>query len=131
MPFDELDSPRNYLSKLQRYPRIYQNTNSLSHTGDYVSACLDCWEKRAPWGTYNVTNTHWISTKEIVELLCKHLTPGREYVFFPDDREFYSSAAKVPRSNCILDNAKLRNAGVKIPEVRESLVTALRNWTPV
>ena len=47
IPFDEFDNARNYLSKLQRYAKVYDNTNSVSHRGDFVRACLDLWERRA------------------------------------------------------------------------------------
>jgi len=56
IPFDEFDGPRNYLSKVQRYAKVYDNVNSISHRADFVRACLDLWERRAPFGTYNVTN---------------------------------------------------------------------------
>src|SRR5208282_2036906 len=56
IPFDEFDSARNYLSKMQRYPKVYDNVNSISHRADFVKVCLDLWERRAPFGIYNVTN---------------------------------------------------------------------------
>src|SRR5205814_1895757 len=43
IPFDEFDNTRNYLSKVQRYAKVYDNVNSLSHRGDFVNACLDLW----------------------------------------------------------------------------------------
>src|SRR5712664_3452907 len=52
IPFDEFDSPRNYLSKVQRYAKVYENVNSLSHRADFVRACLDTWERRVPFGIY-------------------------------------------------------------------------------
>src|SRR5205807_1423806 len=36
IPFDGEDNARNYLSKVQRYPKVYDNINSLSHRGDFV-----------------------------------------------------------------------------------------------
>jgi dTDP-4-dehydrorhamnose reductase len=44
IPFDEFDDSKNFLSKIQRYPRVYDNVNSLSHRGDFARACLDLWE---------------------------------------------------------------------------------------
>ena len=41
IPFDEFDNPRNYLSKVQRYSKVYDNVNSISHRADFVKACLD------------------------------------------------------------------------------------------
>ena len=31
IPFDEFDNARNYLSKVQRYAKVYDNVNSISH----------------------------------------------------------------------------------------------------
>ena len=41
IPFDEFDNARNYLSKVQRYSKVYDNVNSISHRADFVKACLD------------------------------------------------------------------------------------------
>ena len=36
IPFDEYDSPRNYLTKLIRYDKLLDAENSVSHLGDFV-----------------------------------------------------------------------------------------------
>jgi len=38
IPFDEFDNGRNYLSKVQRYAKVYDNVNSISHRADFVNA---------------------------------------------------------------------------------------------
>ncbi len=130
IPFDEFDNSRNYLSKLQRYPKIYDNVNSISHRGDFVRACLDLWEKRAPFGTYNVTNRGFVTTRQAVALIEKILKPGRKFEFWKDDNEFYRQAAKTPRSNCVMDVSKLLAAGVPMRDVHEALEDSLKNWKP-
>ncbi len=130
IPFDEFDSPRNYLSKVQRYAKVYDNVNAISHRADFVRACLDCWFQRVPWGTYNVTNPGWVTTREVVALVQKHIAPHRKFEFWENDAEFYQVAAKTPRSNCVLDTSKLLKAGVKIRPVEEALEESLRNWRP-
>jgi len=128
MPFDEVDCPQNYLSKLLRYERTYDNINSLSHRGDFVRACLDLWEKHAAPGIYNVTNPGFVSTRQVVDIICRTLSPGRCFTFWESDEEFYRHAALAPRSNCVLDTAKLLSAGVSIRPVEEALEHALLNW---
>ncbi len=128
IPFDELDGPRNFLSKLQRYPQVYDNVNSLSQRRDFVEACLDLWEQRAPFGIYNVTNPGYVSSREVVQMIKKFLHPNRTFEFWKSDEEFYRSAAHAPRSNCILDVSKLLATGVKMRPVREALEDSLRNW---
>ena len=128
IPFDEFDHARNYLSKVQRYAKIYDNVNSISHRGDFAAACLDLWRRRAPFGTYNVTNPGFVTTRQVVALVERHLKPARRFEFWASDQEFYKEAAKTPRSNCVLDTTKLLAVGVKIRPVIEALEYSLQNW---
>jgi dTDP-4-dehydrorhamnose reductase len=130
IPFDEFDNARNYLSKVQRYPKVYDNVNSISHRADFVKACLDTWELHAPSGIYNVTNPGFITTKHVVQLIEKHLKPAKNFEFWASDEEFYTVAAKTPRSNCVMDVSKLLAAGIKIRPVEEALEDSLKNWKP-
>jgi dTDP-4-dehydrorhamnose reductase len=130
IPFDEFDNARNYLSKVQRYSKVYDNVNSISHRADYARACLDLWDLRAPFGTYNVTNPGFVTTRHVVGLVEKILKPARRFEFWASDEEFYRVAAKTPRSNCVLDTTKLLAAGVKIRGLEEALEDSLRNWKP-
>jgi dTDP-4-dehydrorhamnose reductase len=131
IPFDGFDGPRNSLSKLQRYPKVHDNINSFSHRGDFVRACLDLWERKAPFGVYNVTNPGAIATRRIVEMIQRVLKPARPFEFFTGDAEFYQTGVKAPRSNCILDTAKLLAVGVKLRRVEQAMEDALQNWKPI
>ncbi|HEY4417434.1 MAG TPA: sugar nucleotide-binding protein [Verrucomicrobiae bacterium] len=130
IPFDEFDNARNYLSKVQRYAKVYDNVNSISHRTDFVKACLDTWELRAPFGIYNVTNPGFVTTHHVVEQIEKILKPARKFAYWANDAEFYQVAAKTPRSNCVMDVAKLLSVGVKIRDVETALADSLRNWKP-
>jgi dTDP-4-dehydrorhamnose reductase len=130
IPFDEFDNKRNYLSKVQRYARVYDNVNSISHRADFVKACLDLWELRAPFGIYNVTNPGFVTTRHVVEQIEKILKPARKFKFWANDAEFYQVAAKTPRSNCVMDVSKLLTVGVKIRGVEEAIEDSLKNWKP-
>ena len=130
IPFDEFDNKRNYLSKVQRYAKVYDNVNSISHRADFVKACLDTWQLRAPFGIYNVTNPGYVTTRHVVEQIEKILKPARKFEFWKNDAEFYQTAAKTPRSNCVLDVSKLLSAEVKIRGVEEALEDSLKNWRP-
>jgi dTDP-4-dehydrorhamnose reductase len=130
IPFDRFDNARNYLSKVQRYAKVYDNVNSLSHRGDFAAACLDMWERRAPFGTYNLTNPGFVTTRQVVEMIQRVLKPSRAFEFWASDEEFYRVAAKTPRSNCIMDISKLLATGVKLRPVEEALEASLREWQP-
>jgi dTDP-4-dehydrorhamnose reductase len=130
IPFDEFDNGRNYLSKLVRYAKVYDNVNSVSHRGDFPRVCLDMWEQRAPFGVYNVTNPGFVTTRQVVELIQKILKPAKHFEFWANDADFYHFGAKTPRSNCVMDVSKLLATGVKIRPVIEALEDSLRNWKP-
>jgi dTDP-4-dehydrorhamnose reductase len=128
IPFDEFDGPRNYLSKVQRYPKVYQNWNSISHRRDLVRACIDSWLQKIPGGVYNVVNPGYISTSEVVQKIQQRLKPDWNPLFWQSDDEFYRFGAITPRSNCILDVTKMLKAGIRIRSVEEALEDALDRW---
>ena len=128
MPFDERDNPRNYLTKLQRYPKLYESTNSISHRGDFVRAGLELWERRAPFGVYNMTNPGHVTTSEVVRMIRRIMGIEREFKFFSDDGEFYGSGVQAMRSNCILETGKLLGTGVRMRPVADALIDSLKHW---
>ena len=129
IPFDHVENPRNYLTKLMRYPRLLEATNSISELPEFVAATFACWEKRVPFGTYNVTNPGAITTHEVVEHILKSGVCKKEFVFFRNEDEFMKLAAKTPRSNCVMDSSKLARAGIVMSEVHEAVARDLRNWS--
>jgi len=131
IPFDRFDSPRNYLSKLRNYAKVYDNVNSLSHRADFVAACVDLWQKRAAFGVYNVTNPGFVTSRQVVEMMQRIPALARPFEFWNDDAEFYRVAAKTPRSNCIMDVTKLLKAGVAMRPVEEALADSLTHWAPI
>ncbi len=130
IPFDSIDSPRNYLSKLMHYDRLLDAENSITHLDEFVTASLACWENNIPFGTYNVTNPGHVSTREVVELIRASGVCRRDFSFFTDEDEFMREAAGTPRSNCILSSEKLQRAGIELSPVREAIHRALQDWQP-
>lgn len=128
IPFNHEDSNRNYLSKLVRYERLLQAENSISHLGDFVSACIECWQKRTPFGLYNVTNSGSVTTSRVTELIQEHLLPDKHYSFFENEEEFMQIAAKTPRSNCVLSNQKLLATGIAMRTVDDAIIDSLKQW---
>jgi dTDP-4-dehydrorhamnose reductase len=128
MPFEERNHPRNYLSKLQNYPKLYQNWNSLTHLGDFVTACVQLAESDAPGGAYNIVNPGYASTREVVALIRKLRRPDWEPLFWRDDAEFYQKAALARRSNCLLETKKLAQAGVQVRDIATALINSIEHW---
>lgn len=130
IPFDENDSPRNYLTKLMRYQKLLQAENSISQLNEFVASTFACWEKQIPYGIYNVTNPGYVSTSEVVDLILESGICQKEYEFFCDESEFMFKAAIAPRSNCIMSSAKLTGTGIEMTPVKEAIRNALKNWQP-
>lgn len=128
IPFDHRESPRNYLTKLMRYERLLEAANSISQLHEFVAATFACWEKRIPFGTYNVTNPGHVTTREVVDLILESGVHPKSYQFFTDEADFMAKAAKTPRSNCVMSSDKLAAAGIELTPVREAIRTALNNW---
>ena len=84
-----------------------------------------------PFGTYNVTNPGQVTTHEIVDLILASGVCSKDYSFFTDEAEFMRTAAKTPRSNCVMDSSKLQATGIKITEVHEAVSRDLSNWVKV
>lgn len=128
IPFESVDNPRNYLTKLMRYPRLLEATNSISELGEFAEATLACWTRRIPFGTYNVTNPGKVTTREVVELIRRSGVCTKHFEFFSSEGEFMSAVAKTPRSNCVLNPGKLAGAGIRLTEVHEAVARDLRQW---
>jgi dTDP-4-dehydrorhamnose reductase len=128
IPFNNEEGPRNYLTKLMRYTKLLEAENSISQLEEFVAATFACWEKRVPFGTYNVTNPGHVTTREVVDLIKKSGVSNKEFAFFKDENEFMRLAAKTPRSNCSMDSGKLASVGITMTEVHAALARDLRNW---
>ncbi len=128
IPFNNIDNPRNYLTKLLRYQRLLEATNSISQLEEFCAATFACWEKRVPFGTYNVTNPGQVTTHEVVEMIKQAGVSDKNFSFFRDEGEFMHVAAKTPRSNCVMNSAKLAGVGIAMTEVHEAVTRDLRLW---
>ena len=130
IPFDEIDGARNYLSKLMRYEKLLNVENSLSHLGDFVRATVQSWQEKLSYGTYNITNPGSVTTREVVEIIRASGVRQWEPQFFASEEAFMRTAAKAPRSSCVLDSSKITGAGIELTPVREAIGKALQNWRP-
>ena len=130
IPFNNINSERNYISKMMRYDRLLMASNSLSQLDEFADACVASWTQRVPFGTYNLTNPGSVTTRDVVRLIQKHGLSNRDFQFFESDDQFMKLAAKTPRSNCVLDSTKAIAAGLPLSPIDEALEKAMKNWKP-
>ena len=130
IPFNQINSERNYISKMMRYDRLLMATNSLSQLDEFADACVASWIQRVPYGVYNLTNPGSVTTRDVVRFIQKHGLSNRDFQFFESDDQFMKLAAKTPRSNCVLDSSKAIAAGLPLSPIEEALEKAMKNWKP-
>ena len=133
MPFDEIDSKRNYLSKLIKYDTLIEATNTLTNLNDFFETCHSMLKSDLEmYGVYNIVNDGSITTSEITDLMNEHLGLNKQFKFFETHKHF-NETVNTPRSNCVLTCDKVNaSPGVTpMPEVRQSIIDVLRNWKSV
>ena len=81
-----------------------------------------------PFGTYNVVNTGSITTDALVNKLKNTIAKNKDFNLI-SEKELYKNYVNTPRSNCVMDNSKLLNTGIKMKSIEESLDYCLNNWT--
>ena len=126
IPFDNVASPRNYITKLLTYEQLVDVENSISHRGDYVDACMKLMRRQAPYGIYNVANVGSVTTKQVVELIQKYMGSTKYFKFF-DNYDKFNASVKTGRSNCTLNTDKLTTY-VDMRSAEQALIDAIVNY---
>jgi dTDP-4-dehydrorhamnose reductase len=118
LPFDEVDHPRNFISKTLSFDSVYDNFNCLTHRGDFAKAALDLFEIGAPFGIYNVVNNGGIYSRMLIQKMREAGLPVKDPQFTHADGV----------TGCKLSIKKLLATGVKMRWVGDALEDALDNW---
>jgi dTDP-4-dehydrorhamnose reductase len=117
LPFDEVDHPRNFLTKIQQHAQVWDHRNSLTHRGDFARAAIDMIERGVMPGVYNMTNPVGIHTNSIMAqmeqswgcIIKRQLVPG-------------------PVPGTLLSGEKLKSAGIFMRSGPEAVTDALNRW---
>ncbi len=126
-PFDSnLDSPRNYLRKLINYPKIVDGLNSITNIQDFTNKTFDIINNSLPYGKYNVFNEEPVQTKEVINILTKHLNLAEKDWF--ENIEEFQKTVKAPRTNCVLSTEKLKSFGIMLDNAYDSIKRCVIEW---
>jgi len=119
MPFGEHEHPKNLLTKLEKYDRLIDCENSMTHMG--VLAHVVCeFIRNKPWcGIYNVCNPGIMSTRQIANLM------GLQKTWFTQSE--FLNHVKAPRSNCYLNTLKLQRVCV-IPSIHDRMAECIQAY---
>lgn len=130
MPFCETPSERNIIMKLRKYDKIINMTNSLTNIEDLCGFILlmvaDITENISNLqpGIYNVVNPQEVSTQEITKIMNQYGIGNPKWQTI--DYEQLIKMTATGRSNCVLDDSKISNVNLKLPNTFDSLHRCIR-----
>lgn len=129
IPFDYIDHPKNFISKIIKFDKLTNQYNSISNLNDFVRATVDSYLNELPCGIYNVTNPGKVRAQDIAKLLVeKGIVPAYRTWHIMDDPAEIGEIEKVKRSNCTLDSSKIINLGIPLQDIYESLNKTIDLW---
>ncbi len=125
MPIDNRPDERNLIDKLTKYPKVIDIPNSMTTVPHMLEALGILVEKKRT-GIYNTVNSGTISAKEIMELYKEHVNPNHKF----EVMELYelNSITKGTRSNCMLNNNKILDEGIEMPEIHYAVKGCLQEY---
>lgn len=109
---EELDSPRNFISKITKYEKICSIPNSMTVLPDLLPILIDMVQKKKT-GTVNLVNPGVISHNEILDLYKEILDPSFTYQNFTLEEQ--NKVLKSHRSNNQLDTSLLESEYFVLP----------------
>lgn len=106
MPISGLHDTRSYLSKIKKYDKLIDYTNSKTYIPDLCEFTRILIENFSPenykYELFNVVNPNPLKTSEVVEIMKKYNRHNPKWS--------YADISDIPivagRSNCVLDNTK-------------------------
>ena len=114
IPFvSDLINPRSYLYKLIKYEKLLNTPNSITFVDDFVKITLEMIRLECPRGIYNIVNDEPVGAKEIIQILRKNNIINKNKKYFNNYKEFQETVI-APRSNCVLDNSKIKKMGFEL-----------------
>jgi nucleoside-diphosphate-sugar epimerase len=119
---DELDSPRNFITKIINYPKVCSIPNSMTVLDELLPVLIDLALRRQV-GTVNLTNPGLISHNEILSMYKEIVDPEFTWSNFTIEEQNQILASK--RSNNCLDTTKLLSLCPNVLPIQESVRNAI------
>jgi dTDP-4-dehydrorhamnose reductase len=127
IPFNGIKEPKNYLYKLLHYDNLISKQNSITCVDDlvfFINKFITL-QKKPKFGIYNVVNKGSTDAAEVVDMLKENNLFNPKWNFVSINQADFS----VARSNCILSTKKIKDLGMELPDVRESLKKAIDQYS--
>lgn len=127
MPITNIDSPRNFISKIIRYQKICSIDNSMSVMPILLPLLVEMMMDERT-GTINLTNPGSISHNDILEMYKTYVDPTFTWHNFTIEEQ--NKILLSQRSNNVLDTTKLREWFPHVPDIHDAVRECLLNWVP-
>jgi dTDP-4-dehydrorhamnose reductase len=115
---DELDSPRNFITKILNYSKVCSIPNSMTVLDELLPVLIDLALQRQV-GTVNLTNPGVISHDEILTMYKEIVDPAFTWSNFTIEEQNQILASK--RSNNCLDTSKLMSLNPSVLHIKDSV----------
>lgn len=125
MPIDSVPHPRNLLNKLLSYKEIISIENSITVVPDLMQAAKHLIETKET-GIFNVVNTGSVTHWEILNIYNAYSPLKKEIATI--SMNALRKKIATSRSNCVLSNQKLRDAGFLMPNTIVSLNRQIKKY---
>jgi dTDP-4-dehydrorhamnose reductase len=126
MPIDSKPDERNLITKLLGYDKIVNVPNSVTIVDDLLKATEKLIENEEV-GIFNITNPGLEYHDTLLKTYNEYSKTKKKYEVINLDELSYH--IKAGRSNCILSTEKLKNSGVVLNKIEDSLKQIVKEYT--
>lgn len=127
MPLSGVPHPRNLITKLSGYTDVLDAPNSVTVIEDLLPAIQKLIEKDA-CGVYNVVNPGVTSPAEIAQMYTEIVDASHTFNVTTVEDLKRRGVIKAGRSNVTLCTAKLKAAGIELPEAKGRILELLHTY---
>lgn len=118
MPISDDLHPRNFITKISRYPKVVDIPNSMTILPDLLPLIPSMMTQKL-CGIFNFCNPNTLSHSYILDLYTQYIDPDFKYTIF--SLEDQAKVLKAGRSNNHLDVSKLLSYFPNIPDAQVSI----------
>lgn len=127
MPIDGVPGGRNLISKLAKYPKIIDVENSVTVIEDLISATVQLIDKRGQ-GIFHVVNEGTMRHRDLIAMYHEVVDPTHTNEWIDNEELVKLGLATKGRSNCILQNTRLRELGIGMRPIQVALRDCMEKY---
>lgn len=127
MPIDAVPGGRNLITKLSGYPKIIDVENSVTVVEDLIRAVSQLMEKKAQ-GIFHVVNEGTMKHRDLMALYTEIVDPNHTNEWIPNEELVTLGLATKGRSNCILQNTRLKELGIEMRPIAVALRDCMEKY---